>query len=113
LAATLKLIFQDTLPRKLRRSLERDAREKNITMNDVAGRILSDLYGTKWIDTGARFKQVVEPFRLRVPDDLWLKIRLDSVSRDGTIRGVVLDALMQHYQHGSVDPRRRPRASVH
>jgi hypothetical protein len=109
----LRLIFQDKLPHKLRRSLEEDARAKNITMNDAAGRILADRYGTTWEDTGRAFTKVVEPFRLRAPDDLALKIRLDSVSRGGTIRGVVLDALMQHYELGSVDPRRRPRANVH
>lgn len=110
---TMRLVFQDTLPPDLRETLEADARDKGITMNDAAGRVLSDRYETEWEDTGAKFHSVVEPFRLRVPDDLWLKLRLDAVARDGTLRGVVLDTLRQHYGFGGADVRRRPRAVAH
>ena len=106
-----KLIFQDDLTDDLREALEADAREKDITMNDAAGRVLAKRYELVWTDTGASFSSVSTlPFRLRVPEDIWLKARLDSIARGGTLRGVVLNALHQHYGLGTSDVRRRPRA---
>ena len=108
-----KLIFQDAMPAELYSALETDAREHDITMNDAAGRMLAKRYELVWADTGASFSRVsAEPFRLRVPEDIWLKARLESISRGGTLRGVVLDALHQHYGLGESDVRRRPRTAV-
>jgi hypothetical protein len=106
-----KLIFQDDLPAELHEAIAKDAGEQDITMNDAAGRVLAKRYKVPWPDTGASFTLVsASPFRLRVPSDLWLKARLDSITRGGTLRGVVLDALNEHYGFGPADVRRRPRS---
>lgn len=108
-----KLIFQDDLPADLQEALEADARENDVTVNDAAGRAIAKRFDVTWIDTGSSFRPVsFTPFRLRVPEEFWFKARLEAITRGGTLRGIILDVLNQHYGLGASDVRRRRRSVV-
>lgn len=109
----MKLILNEVLRDDLRNELEAEAKDRNITLNDVAGEILADHYGLTWRMTGAAYTSVASRFKLRVPEPLHRKIR-QEYARDAskTVRGIVLSILAQHYDIEPIHPQRRPRSST-
>ena len=109
----MKLILNEVLRDDLRAKLEDEARERDITLNDVAGEILAARYGLTWRMTGAAYTSVATRFKLRVPEPLHKKIR-QEYARDSskTVRGIVLSVLAQHYDIEPIYPHRRRRSST-
>lgn len=105
------LILNEVLPEDLRAELEKEARERDVTLNDVAGRILHEHYGIYWDPSGAPYREMAQRFKLRVPESLHQAIRLDAASK-GTVRGIVLSILASHYGLAAISPQRRPRRAV-
>jgi predicted HicB family RNase H-like nuclease len=58
------------------------------------------------------YREVVQQFKLRVPEDLHRSIRIDAAERLMTIRGIALNILSDHLGTKHVDPYRRPRREV-
>jgi len=107
----LKTVLNEVLREDLREQLDQEARDQDITLNDVAGRILAEHYGIKWQDTGARYSDLKERLKIRVPDTLHRKIR-HEYARDQrkTIRGIVLSILAEHYSLEPISAYRRARS---
>lgn len=108
----MKTVLNEVVRDDLREQLDREAREWDITLNDVAGRILSEHYGIQWKDTGARYSELKTRLKIRVPETLHRKIRTEY-ARDQrkTVRGIVLSILAEHYALESISPYRRSRSS--
>ena len=109
----MKLILNEVLRDDLRMELEAEAKDRNITLNDVAGEILAARYGLTWRMTGAQYTSVAARFKLRVPEPLHKKIR-QEYARDSskTVRGIVLSVLAEHYGIEPIYPHRRRRSST-
>lgn len=107
---SLRLILNEELPENLRAELEKEAKLLGVSMNDVAGVILSRHFRSRWPDSGLPYREMAARFKLRVPEALHRKIWL-RVSREPgtTVRGVTLSILAEHYKLPPIDPRRRPR----
>jgi len=92
------LVLNEELPLGLRRRLVRDARERDVRINDVAGEILAAHYGAKWVPSGLTYrKSTARTDKIRVPEALHKKIRLGALRASKTMRGVVLEILAAHY----------------
>lgn len=105
----MKLILNEELSPDLREALDRDAQGEDITTNDAAVKILAEQFGTEWRPSGFPYRQVAERFKLRVPDELHWKIRMEAANTQATIRGVVLNVLAEHYGTEGTSPYRRLR----
>lgn len=110
-----KLIFNEPLPKEIRRALVREARRRNMRLNDIAGEALAIYFGMEWEPSGMRYR--VEKARidkLKVPDALHRRLREEALripGGAGTMRGVVLSVLVERLGLGIVIPRtRRPRS---
>lgn len=107
--AVVKLILNEELVPDLREALDRDAEAEDITTNDAAVRILAQEFGTEWKPSGFPFRELASRFKLRVPDELHWKIRMEAANTSATIRGVVLNVLAKHYKTSATSPYRRLR----
>lgn len=105
----MKLILNEELSPDLREALDQDAQAENITMNDAAVRILAEEFGTEWRPSGFPYRALASRFKLRVPDELHWKIRMEAANTQATIRGVVLNVLAEHYGTATTSPFRRLR----
>ena len=104
------LILNEVLPIELRAALDQDAKAKDITLNDVAGVLLAEYFSTKWEYSGKRYRPMAEQFKLRVPEELHLKIRMHAALTKGAVmRGIVVSVLAEHYGLAAISPTRRPR----
>lgn len=105
------LILNEVLPDELRAALDREAAEENVTLNDVAGSILSEHFGIAWEISGKPYRVMASQFKLRVPEELHLKLRMTAALDKGTVvRGIVISVLSNHYGLETVSPTRRPRS---
>lgn len=105
----MRLIVNEEIPEDLRRALDVDARESNMTLNDVSVRALSDHFGREFKPSGFEYRQVAKRYKLRVPEDLHQLIRMQAAHRLQTVRGVALSELAVKYDTTPIDPGRRPR----
>lgn len=103
-------IINEVLPEKLRAKLERDAKKRNLTLNDCACSILCDRYALECETSGLPYRNGAERFKLRVPEHLRRKISIDAAETTGTMRGVALNILASHYGLAATDTGRRPRS---
>lgn len=106
------LIFYEPLPEELRRSLEVEAFNREMTTYDLVRTILSDRYRLEFTSSGLPYRQMGERFKLRVSPELRMRIGLEAAEKRGTIRGVVLSALANHYGLAPIDQGRRPRGAT-
>lgn len=104
------MILNEELPRDLRQALERDAKERDVTLNDAAVRVLSVRLDHPWERAKATYGKVAIRFKLRVPDELHRLIRMEAAMREHTVRGVALGHLSDYYGTKSIDPHRRRRS---
>lgn len=105
----LKLILNEELPSDLRKALEKDAKSKNVTLNDAAVGALSDHFQIDPRLSGFQYREVSNRFKLRVPEELHQLIRIQAAHRLQTVRGVALSELSLHFGTKPIDPGRRPR----
>lgn len=97
----MKTVYNEALPSKIRQALVKDARARDIRVNDAAGEALATAMGQPWSHSGRPYKiERAKIDKIRVPDQLHRRIRSEAhrVSNGtGTIRGVVLTTLAEHY----------------
>lgn len=103
------LILNEVLPTEIREALERDAQEKDTTLNDVAGEILADHFELGWERSGRPYRTMAEQFKMRVPEHLHFKVRTSAAAAGHTVRGTALSAIAEHYGLETIKPTRRPR----
>lgn len=103
------LIVNEELPRDLRAAIDRDARERNVTLGDACTRILSERFGLEWEPTGARYRKLVKTFKLYVSEELHRAIRVEAAYQQYTVRGVALSVLAESYGVKPIEPTRRRR----
>lgn len=103
------LILNEPLPEDLRRKLERDAKAKGVSMNDLVCAILCERYGLECEPGGNPYRPVAERFKLRVPEQLRRELSMEAAVERGTIRGFTLSILASHYGLAPIDTGRRPR----
>ena len=103
-------IINEVLPEKLRAKLERDAKKRNLTLNDCACSILCERYGLECETSGLSYRTAAERFKLRVPEHLRREISIDAAETSGTMRGTALNILASHYRLAAIDTGRRPRS---
>lgn len=103
------LILNEVLPTEVREALDRDAKEQNIHLNDVAGSILAKHFELEWEPSGREYRKMAEQFKFRVPEQLHWKIRMQAALAGHTVRGTVLSVIASHYGLAAITPTRRPR----
>jgi hypothetical protein len=103
------LIVNEELPRPLRRKIEAEAKRSDVTLNDVAGRVLAEHYGLEWEDSGNSFQPTGARFRFSVPDEMHRLISGEAAHKLGTMRGVVLSTLAAHFGTKPIAVGRKPR----
>lgn len=105
------LILNETLPPELRASLETDAQNQDVTLNDVAGAILAKHFGLEWAYSGKSYRPMALQFKLRVNEELHLKLRMTAaLDKSTVVRGIVISVLADHYNLGSYSAARRQRS---
>jgi predicted HicB family RNase H-like nuclease len=103
------LIINEVIPRDLRRALEREAKIQNISLNDVAGRVMAEHFGRKWEDSGKPYRKSSERFRFSVPEEMHATIGAEARHRLATMRGLVLGTLAGHFDCKPITSGRKPR----
>lgn len=109
----MELIVQD-VPERVIARLTADARKRDVSVNDAAVGVLADRYAVQREPTGAKFtKPLTRPtLLLDMPDALHRKIKMAAAGTKGaTMRGLIIQALAQHYKVAVPPPARRPRTS--
>ena len=89
------------VPEPLRRAVEEDARERNLSVNDVQGELLAAHYAVPWTHAGRRRHEYpysgVDQWVIRVPASLKGLIRQHAEASGNTMRGIILLILSRHY----------------
>lgn len=89
-----------------------DAQANNVTYQEAAVRILAGRFGVRRVASDRQFVSGTRggsELHLEVPVELRKKLRRRALEVDGTMRGVVLATLAEHYGLGEVASGRRPR----
>lgn len=98
------------IPDEIREALVGDARQRNLSLNEVIVQILASRFKVKITPTGAPYTDGEgERLSVRAGPKLHQKIALESARRSGTLRGVVLESLALHYNLDPPPIGRRPR----
>ena len=105
----MKLILNEELPVDLRQALDVEAEAENLTVNDVASRVLCKRFDVEFLPSRTSFRPVATRFKLRVSEDLHRLIRMEAAIKSQTVRGIVLSILAEHYGAEPIDPQRRRR----
>jgi hypothetical protein len=90
-----------------------DAEEQGTSRTEVATAILARRFRVRHTPSGAPFRRgeldVNEPLKLRVPEGLRAKIRMEAARHGATIRGVVVGTLAEEYGLPAPRTARKPR----
>lgn len=105
----LTLVVNEEIPPDLREALQKEAQERNWSLNDVANKILADHYGVEFLHPRTHYRLTAPRFKLRVPERIHRKLREEAASKLQTIRGTALSILAAHFGTTQVSPQRRPR----
>jgi hypothetical protein len=110
---TVEIIVPD-VPEAVWGALHADAEARDVSRNEAAVSILAERYGVTREPSQVRFRSRGEfnpdrPLQLVVPIKLRTKLRRDALRREATIRGLVIEALAEHYSIPFDSPQRRPR----
>jgi len=103
------LIVNEEIPRSLRRAMVKQAKARNVSLNDIAGQALAEHFSVEWELSGLSYRPTVARFRLRVPDELHRLLRMEAANQLGTIRGVALALLAAHFGTPMKSVGRRPK----
>jgi predicted HicB family RNase H-like nuclease len=106
----VQLIVPD-VPKRIIRALNREAKQRNVSVSEVAAGILAAQYGVPLEPTNSHYIPVTSEARLmpRVPVEVRQALREQAAANGATISGLVRQSLARHYNFSPPDPRRRPR----
>ena len=94
----VKLVLNEPLPAELREAMEEEAERLDLTMNDLAVKILSMHFHVAFEPSErSRYKEVSQQFKLRISDDLHMRIRVEAANERATVRGLVISILGAYY----------------
>jgi hypothetical protein len=96
------------IPRTVIAAVRRDAKKRNLSVNNVVGEILAQRFGQTWDSSGYGFTDSGEADQwvLRLPIELRDAIKAEA--RDGaTMTGVILVAVSEHYKLKVSPPTKR------
>jgi hypothetical protein len=82
-------------------------------LNDVAGDALASYFKLEWEPSGQGYRvEKAKIDKIKVPEKLWRRIRGEALLVEGgTMRGVVLSILQQHFQLKlTISRTRKPRS---
>jgi hypothetical protein len=82
-------------------------------LNDVAGEALAAYFNVEWESSGHPYRvERAKVDKIKVPEKLWRRIRAEALRVEkGTMRGVVLSILQEHFDVGLIVSRtRKPRS---
>jgi hypothetical protein len=117
MAATDVEIIVPDVPTAVWEALQADAEQRDVSRNEAAVSILAAKYGVTREPSQVRFRSRGElnperPLQIVVPTKLRTKLRREAFRREATIRGLVIEALAEHYDIPFDSPQRRPRVSA-
>lgn len=102
------------VPADVWRAVVEDAERQGTSRTEVAVAILARRFRVRRAPSGAPFRHkdldVTEPLKLRVPDGLRDKIRVEAARTGATIRGVVVATLAEAYGLPIPGTGRKPRS---
>lgn len=97
-------------PADLRRALEKKARNRNMTVNDMAVSIIAEYFGEEAELSGYEFRRPnAERLKVTVPQSLYRLLREERETEMGTLQGVTFSILAQGLGTKPVSTGRRPR----
>jgi predicted HicB family RNase H-like nuclease len=104
----VEVIIED-FPPKIRSRLVKEAKRRDVSVNDLAASILAEHYGIGRESSGARFIEPRTEGRMifRVPPDVHAAIQADVQ----TITGLVTRAIADYFDMPAPPPTRRRRAA--
>lgn len=106
----LTLVVNEEIPSDLRAALQKEAQERNWSLNDVANKVLADHYREEFSYSGTSYRQTTAArFKLRVPERIHRRLREEAAHKLQTIRGTSLNILAVHFGTERINPQRRPR----
>lgn len=109
----MQLIVKDA-PVELVGAILADAQARDVTFQEAVASVLCDRFGVRRVASDRKFVSGTQggtELHLEVPLALRTKLRRRAASiENGTMRGVVLSALAEHYELPAIDPGRRPRS---
>lgn len=107
---SLRTTVNEVLPEDLRAALEKDAEQRNLSLNDAAVRVLAREFRVRWESSGTGYRTSADRFKLRIPEHIHRAIKVRAAREPGgTVRGVSLSILADHYGLEPIAPNRRPR----
>ena len=112
-STSLRTIVNEILREDLRAALETDAQQRNLSLNDAAVRVLAREFRVRWQSSDGGYRASADRFKLRIPEHIHRAIRVRAAREEGTMRGVSLGILADHYGVEPIDLRRRPRRKKH
>lgn len=106
-----KLVVED-VPAGILRKLTADARRSGASLNDICLQVLCNRYEVGCEPTGGKFSAppLTRNLLLLVPQAIHQHVREEAALRRGaTMRGIVIEALADHYGIKPPNAGRRPR----
>lgn len=87
------------VPADTKVALAEDAKARAMSVNDVAVGILCARYGVAHAKSVQSFRELTSPkgWTIYMDDDLHRKVRMHAAEVDGTMRGVILQTINDHY----------------
>jgi predicted HicB family RNase H-like nuclease len=109
-ASRVQLIVPD-VPKRIVRALNREAKQRNVSVSEVAAGILAAHYGVPLEPTNSHYIPVTSEARLmpRVPVEVRQALREQAAANGATMSGLVRQALAAHYGFNPPAPTRRSR----
>ncbi len=108
-----KLVFNESLPPQIRRAMVSEGRARDVRLNDVAGDALASYFKLEWEPSGKSYRvEKAKLDKIKVPEKLWRRIRGEALKvQGGTMRGVVLSILQEHFElEPTISRTRKPRS---
>jgi len=90
------------IPERLRTALISEVEEEGVSATDRAAAIIAGHIGHPYKSTGRGYRFTkANPLVLKLPDDLWVALRIAAARSRTTYRGLVILALERRYGNGA------------
>jgi hypothetical protein len=101
----------EAVPDDIQQALTKDVSRTRRSIQDTVVGILCQRYDVPHTRSKRplQSQEAGDRLNLKIPEELWLKIRVHAAQTGATARGVILYAVAQHYKLNPVLPTRRKR----
>lgn len=92
----------DDIPDDVAEALQKDVDKRGVSLTDAIVKILAKRYKLPYTPTNKPSRTRIDSNRLiiKIPEDIWFEVRINAARSGGSMRGVVIYALQQHYKLG-------------